>query len=119
MKSLFHLNVSKIIFAATTLSSPPETTEANSSEGVSVTSSNVSDQQPKLIDGAETEPVASTSQKSAKKQYETPSQDRTKKEIQQLESRFVSLNSLKDSGFNTPANKSELEDSKIKLKLSK
>ena len=39
--------------------------------------------------------------------------------MQQLESRIVSLNSLKDSGFNTLANKSELEDSKIKLKLAK
>ena len=51
MKSLVHWNVSKIIFAATTSSSTPETTEANSSEGVSVTSSNVSDQQLNLIDG--------------------------------------------------------------------
>ena len=46
-------------------------------------------------------------------------QGHTKKEIQQLESRIVSLNSLKDSGFNTPAKKSELEYSKIKLKLAK
>ena len=29
------------------------------------------------------------------------------------------MNLLRDSGFNTPANKSELEDSKIKLKLAK
>ena len=53
------------------------------------------------------------------KQYETPSQDRARREINQLESRIVSLTSLKDSGFTTPENKKEMEDSKNKLKVSK
>ena len=48
-----------------------------------------------------------------------PSQDPTRRKINHLKSVTVSLTSLKDSGFTTPKNKKELEDSKNKLNLAK
>ena len=62
-------------------------------------------------------PPALTPQEKDSKQYETPSQDQARREINQLESTIVSSTSSKDSGFTTPGNKKELKDSKNKLKM--
>ena len=81
-------------------------------EGTSTSSKEPEQQQVLTANTKSDKPPGLTPQVKDSKQYETSSQDHPRRDINQLESRIVSLTSLKDSGFTTPENKRNWKISK-------